>query len=1006
MEEKLKLVSTEDELKEVREADIIPLAKKLGYSFTCEQLLNYEKEATEMLNDEMLENVTGGAGGFSKFAGIVSLTVMGLNLLSPAISVSATGNVSHAPRTQIERRVQTEVAEKEMELEDLENNDGEELAGLEGNVATQEEQTADDPGGDPHGNTATTAKQDQVSNFDANLEQLDLFEGENLDKALNNVLSKILKLTPEDNEGGKYDHFKDVLTNAGVINTLINVCECLDEVSLEKSAKQVQVALRLKNVEKALERAGLQEHSFYDFISSMRNAYKLLVSRQVADEVIEKYRGEIEKKMGSESTSASVSASASATIDGVKVGVGFGASTSEGVHEKNFYRTTSGFSFDLSAGFAVPHLASLTVNDKVEFSRALIYRSLEQFLDTDVSEGKISSLRVRSPKINKVAKTRSEMQAREKEALSTVATSIEPYLKILDIISQDTKVALPTITKAQTATRKKTLQNTIGLSAAAKALTDAGLKVSADAGVNAGISRTTVRHAYLSIIDENCLPDVGVSADKLAEYLKADEFKKFNEVQALLQDVGSDDVEAIAKTITGNLRDYNWSLSVLANENASKDEKSAAKDRKRAIEKDWLSTLHKGRLNMLKAGISLASTLRRAKALGNNETAQESFKELYSQLDTLSKMQTFTKSLRSSKKAAEFSTKHNADFFGANGSLALNIPGAGESSINISYSNTNSDFADDTCQDITFDIKLPVIGNDIIGQEVLRETLSSLQTKLLSSSHHSAVLIGNAIKLLNTRFEPSLRALDYGTNEGFSSAVEKTAEKVVELGDGSGIKNYVTLSFYLTRSPSAGNSDIALPGEAFSKEPSIPFLLKRVKSTESKAIKVSASADELGFEASASVGRSASVIGTHSLNFPASRFNAFAFGMQDRAQKKDVSELWTGFKSGQKGQIKEIFKNIAEEAHNIRYELQCMYNSILRGVDSSSKLNPIKRATLKNTVNTAFIAFLSACKAFSGDDSEEENFASASSALDEVLKLNFEHNYMADYNKVNNPLKS
>ncbi len=404
---------------------------------------------------------------------------------------------------------------------------------------------------------------------------------------------------------------------------------------------------------------------------------------------------------------------------------------------------------------------------------------------------------------------------------------------------------------------------------------------------------------------------------------------------------------------------------------------------------------------MLKAGISLASTLRCVKDLGNNETAQESFKELYSQLDTLSRMQTFTKSLRSSKKSAEFSTKHNADFFGASGSVALNIPGAGESSINISYSNTNSDFADDTCQDVTVDIKLPVIGNDIIGQEVLRETLSSLQTKLLSSSHHSAVVIGNAIKLLNTRFEPSLRALDYGTNEGFSSAVEKTAEKVVELGDGSGIKNYVTLSFYLTKSPSAGETDIALPGEAFSKEPTIPFLLKRVKSTESKAVKVSASVDELGFEASASVGRSASVIGTHSLNFPASRFNAFAFGMQDRAQKKDVSELWIGFKNGQKGQFKEIFKNIAEDAHNIRYELQCMYNSVLRGVDSNSKLNPIKRATLKNTVNSAFANFLSACKAFSGDGSEE-NFTSTSAALDEVLKLNFEHNYMADYNKLHN----
>ncbi len=977
---------------------LLPKAKKLGYDFTCEQLLNYGQEAAEMLDDEMLEHITGGMGGFSKLAGIVSLTMMGLNLLSPAISVSAAGNDSHEPTIQIERRVESEVAEKVMELEDLEDNVGA-MDELDGKGASNEHKSADALEGAPHVEMSTAAKKDNVFHLDTSVKQLDLFEGDNLNKALYNVLSEIIELTPEDNEGGKYDHFKGVLENTEVKNTLLSVRDCLDSVSLDASAKQVQVALQLKSVEKTLEKAGLQEHYFYGFVSSMRNAYKVLVSRKVADEVLEKYRGDIEKKMGSESVSASVSAHASATatpidpahITDVEVGVGFGVNISEGVHEKNFYRTTSGFSFDISAGFEVLGLVSVTANDKVEFSRALIYRSLEQFLDSELSEGKVSSLRVRAPKIKKVAKTRSEMQDREKEALSTVATSIEPYLKILGIISQDTKVALPTITKAQTATKEKTLQNTFGLSGATKkALTDAGLNVSAGAGVNKGVSHTTKRHAYLSLIDENCLPDIGVSADKLAEYLKADEFKKFNEVQELIQGVGSDDVEALTKTITGNLRDYNWSLSVLANENASKDDKSAAKARKRAIEKDWLSTLHTGRLNMLKAGISLAATLRTSRALNDDETTQKSFAELYTQLDTLSKMQTFTKSLRSSKKSAEFSTKHKANFSGASGSVALNIPGAGESSINISYSSTTSDFADDTCQDVTVDIKVPVVGNNIVGQEILREKLSSLQTKLLNSRHHSAVDIGNALKLLNTRFEPSLKALDYGVNSHSSTV---------------GVENYVTLSFYLTKSPSAGESDVALPGEAFSKEPTIPFILKRVKSTERKAIKVSASTGKVGLAASVSVGRIASVIGTHSLNFPANRFNAFALGMQDRTQKKEVSELWTGFKNGQKGQFKEIFKNIAKDAHNIRYELQCMYNSILKGVDSNSKLNPIKRATLKKTINSTFAEFLGSCKAFS-DESSDENFTNASAVLDKVLKLNFEHNYMADYNKLHNQLRS
>ena len=811
--------------------------------------------------------------------------------------------------------------------------------------------------------------------------QLDLFERDNLNKVLKGVISAIAKLTPEDSEGGKYEHFKEILANTDVMNTLVNVCECIDDLSLDASSKQVQVALRLKNAEKALERAGLQEHYFYGFISSMRNAYKVLVYRQVADEIIEKYRGEIEKKMGTESASTSVSANASANIEGIEVGVGFGASASEGVHEKNFYRTTSGFSFDLSAGFAVPHLASLTANDKVEFSRALIYRSLEQFLDTDASEGKISSLRVRSPKINKVAKARSEMQAREKEALSTVATSIEPYLKILGIISQDTKIALPTITKAQTATREKTLQNTIGLSAATKALTDAGLKVSADAGVNVGVSQTSVRHAYLSLIDEDCFPDVGVSSKKLAEYLKADEFKKFNEVEGLLRDAGADDVESLAKTITGNLRDYNWSLSVLANENASISEKYAAKERERAIEKDWLSTLHKSRLNMLKAGISLAATLRTSTALKDNEMVKESFKELYSQLVTLSKMQTFTKGLSSSKKSAEFSTKHTSKFAGVNASLALNIPGFKASEVDISYVDTRSELEYNSGKDLTFSVKVPIVNGKIVGTKIVRETLEKVQLKLQASNQKLALIFADGIKILSTKFEPTIASLGYD----IISVVNTNF-----LRDSAAAKKYITISFYLTSIPAFDMVSIPLPGQKLYLQPQNPWTLKIVKTSVPNGLNFSLPFEEVDVSACATVSRSSAVIGTDSLSFPISRFNAFAASLKDSAQKKEVSELWTIFKNGQASQFKEIFKNISQSGSNVRYELQCMYNRILTGVNSKSKLNLSKRSTLKRSIESIFEGLLTSCYNFSRNDSEE-NFSKASQSLDRVLKLNFEN---------------
>lgn len=61
--------------------------------------------------------------------------------------------------------------------------------------------------------------------------------------------------------------------------------------------------------------------------------------------------------------------------------------------------------------------------------------------------------------------------------------------------------------------------------------------------------------------------------------------------------------------------------------------------------------------------------------------------------------------------------------------------------------------------------------------------------------------------------------------------------------------------------------------------------------------------------------------------------------------------------------------------------------------------NNVKLNSTNNTVDEAFLNFLSACKDFSGDSSEE-NYVKASNFMDDVLQLNFEYSYVPSYNRL------
>lgn len=1044
---KLKNISNDNELRELFENQIRPIAKKSGYDFTYEDLIDYEKNAQKLLDDEMLENISGGfSSGFKKFASVISLSMMGLNLFSPAMISSAappdgpqTQTVSSASdsKTRNRHRVRTKSEDQESQsikpifperykLKDNKNfdenseeefnsnqneeeealtiettsdslsdfslndeNSGAELIDQENDEG--EEQTVETIIDDHSVNefrlnlseSSEAEQEEQTSEVNINStrnQTIDLFENDNLDRCTLDIMDKVISTNESD--ANRYNHFKDILSNPEIMNSFINIKNCIENDSINLQAKRIHIISHFKSAEDAMKKSSLRHHQFLGFITSAKNAYEVIVSRELANQIIEDNRAEIEKKMGSESTSAEISIDFNVDTNS-KFSVGFKAS--EGSSEKSFYRINKTGSLGGAFTVGIPKNIDISLSGKVELTQVLICRSLEQLLDNNSS----ATIYQRASQINDIAKLRKEMQENERDSLSSFKTSLEFYLKFLEVISQNASLVSPKITKTQTPNKERTIQASAELSADLKALAKAGIAAKVSAA--ASHSSTKVYHDYLNVINEDCSPsELGKSPEKIIDKFKT---AKFPIVLSCKDHINSkQEILAFATSLKGYVSAYRQNLAILSNKYAMPKEKADAKIFKHTLEERWLPKNVTGRLNIFKAAIAAAVTLRTAYNDFNEEDDDETlilFEDIHYQISELGKLQTFTKSIMSSKKSANFPTEYTANSASVEGVVEYEIPKIGKSEIKISYGGTDSEFGDETCRDITFSVKLPVQEGYVVGKTALQKALTKLQQNCSESKHKNVRRIAEGIKLIIPKFDLEVNALGYGINEYIP---EKP------------IKSAVQLTFEFTKPPGLGEGSKPLPGEQEVCKSPLNFTLKRVNGSEIKTI--NKDGIKLGLASAAIKGdikRNSTVIGDNSLIFSTSKFNTFAKGLLDRIQQTETSELWTSFKNGQKNQLKGLFSNIATPGSNAHYELQCMYNDVLsyfnNGYEEDYYHENNKENLEKQRVDEVFSNFSNSCKDFLNDKSEE-NYNNASNLLDQILYLNYRYSYMPSWNSL------
>ena len=812
----------------------------------------------------------------------------------------------------------------------------------------------------------------------SNFLELDLFEENNLDDILLKTLD-IIEKDSQNKTSRTYNHFKILVDNADFMQKIKNIKSFLRDHKIGENRKQLKIIKQLKAIEKILKENSLENHSFFGFVHTVKMAYKVKISRRIANEILKNNRKSVEEEMNNNSSYMKLEMETKINVEGVELGISIGVKSSEGASELSFYQTENSLSIKLSIGIGNSNLLSLSVADTLKIKRILIYRSLEQFLDTDIKRGQISTIRIRNNEIENIINSRKNMQQKEKKLLANISASIVNYLKALGVIDQNTKIKLPDITQTNSAKSVLTKKNTFSLQAEAQCLVDAGIRVS----TSSSLEKTRSSHPYLELIDKNCLPsEIGKDFENICRFLKAEKYNKFNEIKKRIPGATAEDINNFVNIIKGDLSSYNWALSVMSNKNASKEDSDKAELLKHRIEENWLTSkflkkLKNGRLDMLKAAISISVLLRSAINININESMHDSFEEIYYQMEVLSKMQMFTNSLKMSKKNAEFLiTEKKNKTQSLKGEISIDIPKIGKTSINFIYTEDNPN-SKKTKASISFSVELPLVGNKIIGNYSLQKTLNKVQKKLSKSENKVAYKFAEVIEVLKRKFNSKRNILGYNIMEKKSNASDGLITSNL-FSD-----NSIEITFYFEEIKKSF-SDYPLPGQSFCNKPNVSWFLKSIEGSESKTYETNFNAlSAVNIKGSKSIIRSSNIIGSDSLRLPVNKFNIFELSLSDRKDKNDKNYLWNSFKKSHKNQFKRIFKNITKSNSNSRYELQIMYNKVMKKAKGSQK----------NNVNETFVKFLNACQKVT-NECTEANYIEASDLFDEVLKLNYNFKIM------------
>lgn len=819
------------------------------------------------------------------------------------------------------------------------------------------------------------------SGSDTSKIKLDLFEGNNLNTALMYGLEFIISDDSSPYIDDKQSVVKGIRENQLITESLQSTVNYIKTKKENDNDKNLEILKRLHTIEAMIKSdKNIPDNSIsLSFISAMKSAYQMVISRSVAKIILEDNREKIESRMGSESYSAGSDISSTIPQEGFNIGLSAGLATNQQSTETSFYKIDNSGNLGISIGTGLKKYLSANAECAFGITNSLIFYSLEEFLDTGMDKGNISYLKLKDENLKKVISSRKKMQSDENTIMIKLKTSIEPFLKSANIVPQNLAFKMPEPTYFGNSEKSNEFSVNSKLAAEASCLLKAGMNISS----GASLTKIQSSHPYLDLIDENFfVTNYCTDVDDLITYLKTSDAAKYKEIKEILYDNSSTNKPEILSMIifnlSGDLKRYNTALVIMADDTSDDKNKIDARKIKKSIEKNWVgdkfSSKNKyNRENMLKIAISVGAYLR---SLCQSDEDNQLFSSFYSEVQDLSLLQKFTNKLFA-KTQQGFDTSRKLNKVAVMGETYLDIPFVGKTNLTVSRSDTESPLYTENSQDITVTTQLPMINGKLYGSEALKDKLKDLVDKISKMNTDAALTLSDSLNLIDKEFD----------NVAASYGIEKTLSVPTVLS----MKNYMNLHFFLTKIPKTEqpNELIPLPDNELIEKDKDTVILKLTKRIDSLNTDLKISPDAVSIKASQKIGKASSKVGADSFIFISDKFNAYELG-RDIANS---TTLWSKFKQGQQETLKELFINITKNDSNAKYELQNIYSAIIKNIKSRAEISDAQRSSLITTTENIFRKFITSCEEFkrtANNDSAYKSYETANNLLDSILKLSYE----------------
>lgn len=834
---------------------------------------------------------------------------------------------------------------------------------------------------------------------DPNSHKLDLFDENNLDIALKFGIDFLLN-----SEESSYINDKSFITdsitqNSSIVECLQHIASYAENQSALPKDKNLEILKWLCTLENMMncDENIKNSNAGYKFISAMRSAYQTKISRESAKEILEQYRENIESKLGKESQSTSVTGAAGIS-GGSNISISVGAQTDCGSTEKGFYKIDNSGNFGINIGIGLKDYLEANLEFGLGLTNSLIFYSLEQFLDSGVKKGNFSYVKITDDEIKEIISSREQLRNSERETLSKIQTSLEWFLKATDIVPQNTTFKWPEITLVNIKEKEKTVNLQAEANAAVNCLASMGI----NASVANSFTKTGILNPYLDLIDINCnLSEYFDNPDDLAKFLRQTDTRKYTETKESIESYLKCDklnrqrdktekevVSILISNLVGDLRQYNFVLSILADDNTTPHEKEKAYSKKKHIEKHWLGSdlikkFHHHRNTIFKTAICSAAYLRSFTSVSTPEL-NNLFNALYIEIEHLSLMQNFSEKLFGND--VSFETFRHSKNISVGGSTSFSVPLLGDSKLSITYSHTQSPLYTDDGEDIDISVQLPVFGGKIHGIDALKKTLQKLAKTSSKKSESIFKLFADSLTLVD--------------EELAKVSLNCSLETVGPIPTKLVAQNYVNIKFLLTKIEKTpdDNTIIPLPNRELVKKDADETVLKLTKYTEDNSMKVEISVNTGKFGVSAKKGSSTSKVGANTLDYVINKFNACRLNSDDISK----NSLWLKFKDKQIESLKDLFINMTDKTKNAYYELQQLYSMIIENISGKTFADPSHKQELTTYTENTFATFLEACNELADYESAIGKIAyisdelnckiqKAADFMDSILNLNFEY---------------